>query len=128
MLSFRTQFALALLHDISNKNCCLSNHFNYPESEKAFLLLQFESRHFIRRIADAPAELVSSYCLACDYASITLLDVLETIGEGIYINSPHTDNFYNRYGVAARKLGVINQMVRLYLSEISAIELPLESH
>ena len=127
MLTVRTKFALALLHDISRRDYRLSNTFNYPASESAYLLSQLESKQLICRIPDTPMGIPSSYQLFREYMNISLLDVLEAIGEGLYFNTTNQDNFYCYYGTTARKLGIVNQMTRLYLSEIHVTEIPVET-
>ena len=66
-----------------------------------------------------------SYRLACAYHQINLLSILEALGEGVYFNRPSDEKFYSCYGTTARKLGIVNQMTRLYLMEISIAELPV---
>ena len=78
----------------------------------------------IIRMENQPSDLPESYCLACEYHRITLLSILEALGEGIYFNHPSDESFYSRYGVTARKLGIVNQMTRSYLTAISIAEIP----
>lgn len=123
MLTLRTKFALALLHDIQYKDYQLSTSFHYSSSETASLLQALSENHLIAKLENRPCELPQSYCLACPYHSINLLTILETLGEGIYFNGPSDEDFYARYGTTARKLGIVNQMTRVYLTEISIAEL-----
>lgn len=127
MLTLRTKFALALLHDISLGDYHLSSAFNYPASERGYLLSQLESNRLICLLPDAPWGVPSSYELFHRPVSISLLDLLEAIGEGICVNTPNKDEFYCCYGMTARKLGIVNQMTRLYLAEIHVTEIPVET-
>lgn len=54
---------------------------------------------------------------------ISLLDILEATGEHLNCNHPATEEFYSRYSNAAQKLGVVNQMTRLYLENIKLNDL-----
>lgn len=127
MLTLRTKLALAVLHDISQNDFHLSASFNYPPIEMTNLLLQLEKKKLVYRLPNNPADSVCSYQLVCDYSNVNLLAVLEAIGEGIYFNRPSDEAFYSYYGVTARKLGVVNQMMRMYLAEVYIAELPFEN-
>ena len=54
---------------------------------------------------------------------ISLLDILEATGEHLNCNRPITEQFYAQYGRAAQKLGIINQIARIYLREITLTDL-----
>ena len=125
MLTLRTKLALAVLHDIQYKDYQLSTSFNYSPSEIAYLLQALSKGHLITLAENQPDNLPESYHLACEYHKINLLSILEALGEGIYFNRPSDENFYSCYGTTARKLGIINQMTRIYLMEISIAELPV---
>lgn len=123
MLTPRTKFALALLHDIQYKDHQLSNSFHYTPSETASLLRALSKSNLITRIENQPDERLESYRLTCSYHKISLLSILEALGEGIHVNHPSDEDFYARYGTTARKLGIVNQMTRVYLTQISIAEL-----
>lgn len=123
MLTPRTKFALALLHDIQYKDYQLSTSFHCTPSETTSLLQALSENHLIAQLENRPCELPQSYRLICPYHKINLLSILEALGEGIYFNHPSDENFYARYGTTARKLGIVNQMTRIYLTEISIAEL-----
>ena len=125
MLTLRTQLALAILHDIQYKDYQLSTSFHYPPLEIAYLLQTLSTGHLITLVENQPHDLPESYRLACEYHQINLLSILEALGEGIYFNRPSDEVFYSCYGTTARKLGIVNQMTRLYLMEISIAELPV---
>ena len=73
---------------------------------------------------DASADnLLSSYELARPYSSISLLDVLEVLDEHLNCNHPTREEMYAQYRLAANRLGIINHMTRLYLSEIKLFDL-----
>lgn len=125
MLTLRTQLALAVLHDIQYKDYQLSTSYNYSPPEMTSLLQALSKGHLIIPIENQPDHRPESYRLACEYHQINLLSILEALGEGIYFNRLSDENFYSCYGMTARKLGIVNQMARLYLMEISIAELPI---
>ena len=63
-----------------------------------------------------------SYKLCRPLCEISLLEVLEAIDGHLNCNHPTTEAFYTRYGKVAQKLGVVNYITRLYLSEIKLID------
>lgn len=123
MLTLRTKFALALLHDIQYKDYQLSTSFHYSSSETASVLQALSEKRLITKLDNSPFELPQSYRFTCPYHNINLLALLEALGEGLYFNHPSDESFYARYGTTARKLGIVNQMTRVYLTEISIAEL-----
>ena len=129
MLTLRTKLALAVLHDIQYKDYQLSTSLNPSPSEVTYLLQKLSKGRLIALIENRPDNQPDSrpesYRLACAYHQITLLSILEALGEGVYFNRPSDEKFYSCYGTTARKLGIVNQMTRLYLMEISIAELPV---
>lgn len=124
MLTQLTQTAIALLYDIyaGGKPYRTAQLTTAPQ-ELMEILTKLESGGLIRR-KEAPApELLSSYELARSYMDVSLLDILEVLGEHLNCNYPTKESMYQQYRAAAHRLGVINQMTRLYLSEIKLIEL-----
>lgn len=124
MLTLRTKLALAILHDIQYRDYQLSTSFHCPSSETACLLQELSKGHLITLMENRPCDRPESYLLAREYHKINLLSILEALGEGVYFNRPSDEDFYSCYGTTARKLGIVNQMTRLYLMEISMAELP----
>lgn len=119
MLTPLTQTAIALLGDIS---CGSSNRLEtcMCSPENLYLLLcKLVSGGLIRlKSPDSVSGVPSSYQLCRPYAAISLLDVLEATGEHLNCNQPTKEELYTRFRGAANRLGVINQMTRIYLSEI----------
>ena len=72
--------------------------------------------------ADADTYTTCSYKLCRPLCEISLLEVLEAIDGHLNCNHPTTEAFYTRYGKVAQKLGVVNYITRLYLSEIKLID------
>ena len=140
MLTQLTQTAIAVLNDIADGGRFghLSDMGIAPET-LATLLSKLERGGLIRRksvtasgsgstpsINSTPALasiLAASYELCRPYLEITLLQILESIGEHLNCNYPTKEEFYNRYGRAAARLGVVNQMTRTYLAEIKLSDL-----
>ena len=125
MLTLRTKLALAILHDIQYRDYQLSTSFHYPSSETVCLLQELSKGHLITLMENQPCDRPESYLLAREYHKINILSILEALGEGVYFNRPSDEDFYSCYGTTARKLGIVNQMTRLYLMEISIAELPV---
>ena len=130
MLTLLTQTAIAVLNDIADggRSVRLSAFDIAPEALIA-LLAKLENGGLIRRkqiVNTAPASKIcslGSYELCRPYREITLLHILEATGEHLNCNYPTKEEFYNRYGRAAHRLGVVNHMTRLYLAEIKLSEL-----
>lgn len=131
MLTPLTQTAIAVLNDIADGGLAqrLTGQDTTPEILTA-LLGKLENGGLIRR-KETPANgstlhataPIGSYELSRPYNEITLLQILEATGEHLNCNYPTREEFYNRYGRAAHRLGVVNQMTRLYLAEIKLLEL-----
>lgn len=148
MLTLLTQTAIAVLNDIAdgNRSERMSASDITPEALIA-LLTKLEDGGLIRRkqiIASgsnptfignsdstfigntalaSKTGLLSSYELCRPYNEITLLHILEATEEHLNCNHPTKEEFYNRYGRAAHRLGVVNHLTRLYLAEIKLSEL-----
>lgn len=99
MLTLRTKLALAVLHDIQYKDYQLSTSLNPSPSEITYLLQKLSKGRLIALIENRP--------------------------DNQSDNRPSDEEFYSCYGTTARKLGIVNQMTRLYLMEISIAELPV---
>lgn len=119
MLTPLTQTAIALLGDISSGS---SNRLEacICSPENLYLLLcKLVSGGLIRlKSPDVVPGFPSSYELCRPYGTISLLDVLEATGEHLNCNQSTKEELYTRFRGAANRLGVINQMTRIYLSEI----------
>lgn len=126
MLTSKTKLTLALLHDIHQSNYCHIDSFHYSAQSMILLLHQLETANLVQRIPDKPFGVPSSYKLNKNYTDITLLEVLYAIGEGINFNRENDPDFYEHYGCLARKLGVMNHVMRLYLSEMRIFDFPNE--
>lgn len=119
MLTKKTQTATSILHAIASDGI----KANYDEALLNEILDKLEAREIIRKKNGLPEYQICSYELARPIAEISLLDILEATGEHLNCNHPTTEEFYSRFGRAAQRLGIINQMTRLYLKEIKLIEL-----
>lgn len=118
MLTLLTQESLAILHDIA---VAMEEHtpkYHPDETEVAYLLDKLEKGGLIRLGKGKPKEKISSYTLTRSLGQISLLSVLEATGEHLNCNRPTSEEFYNRYGRVAQKLGVVNQLTRSFLADI----------
>ncbi|KAB5319957.1 hypothetical protein F9949_01955 [Bacteroides stercoris] len=124
MITPRTQTAIAVLKCIYARDygTCIKP-CTLTEKEKQALLLQLSIAKFILlKDAENPLE-TQSYIPARKAVEISLLDILEATGEHLNCNRPITEQFYAQYGRAAQKLGIINQIARIYLKEITLTDL-----
>ena len=124
MLTPLTQTAISILHDIEH-GVIVGNTPQYVffQNTVSELLLKLEAGGLIRcKDTEHPAE-PASYELNCPYYEISLLQLLEALGEHLNCNHPTQESMYQHYRAGALRLGVINHMTRLYLSEIKLIDL-----
>jgi hypothetical protein len=124
MLTQLTQTAIAVLYDIYTGDHPYRTT-QYPVAPHCLteLLTRLETGGLIRRKDASTENLLSSYELARPYSSISLLDVLEVLDEHLNCNHPTREEMYAQYRLAANRLGIINYMTRLYLSEIKLFDL-----
>lgn len=126
MLTLKTRYALALLHDIYQPSFRYSDKYNFPSTELVYTLEQLQAAGLVTHPSGAAPGKLSAYLFTKPYMEITLLDVLSALGEGLCFNHKTDIYFYEHYGCLARKLGVVNHMTRLYLSEFRIASFPIE--
>ena len=73
--------------------------------------------------ADTVGNYLAGYRIARPYPDISLLEILEATGEHLDCNRPVDEKLYHGSRAAATRLGIINHMTRLYLSEIKLTDL-----
>lgn len=127
MLTLKTRFTLAVIHDIYQPNYRYYDKYCFPSNEFLHILGQLQSAGLIKKLPDHAAGSISSYALIKPYLEITLLDVLTAIDEGLRFNYKTDIDFYEYYGCLARKLAIVNQMTRLYLAEFHIANFPLQA-
>lgn len=124
MITSFTQSAIAVLNDIYSGNSnCRSKELGISERVLCTLLNKLSAKGLIRLTDREHPNLLASYEATKHPREVSLLDILEAIGEHLNCNHPTTEEFYMRYGKAAQKLGVVNQMTRIYLEEIKLFDL-----
>jgi hypothetical protein len=124
MLTPLTQTAIALLYDISNGgNLCRLQEYSSCQQELPTLLFKLERAGLISLKEGCIPGLMDSYRLSRPGYEISLLDILESIGEHLNCNHPTREEMYSCYRRAANKLGVINHITRIYLSDIRLVDL-----
>lgn len=123
MLSDLTQTVIVVLNDISSDSASDTEHLSLEDAPLRDLLSRLESGGLICLKDPSLAVTLSSYRLARPYSEISLLDILVATGEHLDCNRPIDEKLYHRYHVAAQRLGIINHMTRLYLSEIRLSDL-----
>lgn len=125
MFTTLTMSAVSILHAINIAEERKLDSLSPLETRT--LLDRLTSGGFIRLMPGKPCDDLTSYYLVRPLEVVTMLSLLDTLGEGL--NSVHylDSDFYVYYGLAARKLGIINQVTRTCLSEISISEISLHN-
>lgn len=123
MLTQATLTSIALLHDIAQNSQEHRADSLFEGKEPLELLNKLAEGGLIRLLPHRACGSIYSYELAQPLHRISLLKLLETTDEHLNCNHPTREEFYCRFGKAAQKLGVVNHMTRLYLNEISLVEL-----
>ena len=124
MITPRTQVAIAILNDIYTEEGTLrTDEYRLSEDEKYMLLFKLTVAGLIRLAEHESPQYIQSYRPVKKATEVSLLDILEATGEHLNCNHSTTEQFYARYGKAAQKLGVVNQITRTYLKEIKLFDL-----
>ena len=122
MLTQQTQQAIAVLHDIAAQSTHAVEKYRIAPEELAMILARLEYKGLIQRTTGAEVQNITRYKLCRPLAQMSLLDVIEAMKDHLNCNCPTSEEFYLKYGRVAQKLGVVNHMTRLYLSEIKLTE------
>lgn len=123
MLTQSTLTAISLLREISMNGEATRGESPFEGKEPIELLNKLVAGGLIRLLSGRETGNIYSYELTRSLYRISLLDLLEATGEHLNCNHPTQEEFYSRYGRAAQRLGVVNHMTRLYLNDISLVEL-----
>lgn len=123
MLTIQTQVAISVLHAVASSQKATPMDKLFSVNIVSELLDKLERGKIIKPLPGENKKNVGSYELARPMAEISLLDILETTGEHLNCNHPTNEEFYMRYTNAAQKLGIVNQMTRLYLENIKLNDL-----
>lgn len=118
MLTISTHAAIAVLQDIASGDTHRSANFSLAEGEFKKILKALTDAQLICLLPVAKEYTLPSYKLSRPLHQLTLLDLLEATGDPIHFNLPTPESYYNRYGEAAKKMGIINQMTRRFLADI----------
>lgn len=124
MITPRTQTAIAVLKFIYAREpgTCIQTCALTSPAMPALLLQLAAARLILLKDTENPQE-IQSYIPCKEASEVFLLSILEATGEHLDCNCPPTEQFYARYGRAAQKLGVVNRITRIYLSEIALADL-----
>ena len=124
MITLKTQAAIAVLNDIyTGEGTARTDEYKLSGEEKYSLLVRLTTAGLIRLADKEHLQDIRSYMPTRKSIEVSLLDILEATGEHLNCNHPTTEEFYLRYGNAAKKLGVVNQITRTYLQEIKLFDL-----
>lgn len=118
MLSIRTQAAIAVLHDISSGKALQSSNSLLSKEEWNTLLDELEKGSLIRLLSNREPVTLFRYELCRPLPDISLLDVLQAMDEPIHCTMPTPEEFYLRHSRIAQKVGVLNRIARIFLSEM----------
>lgn len=118
MLNMPTQAAIAALHDIHSGAVLQSSDYSLSREEWGHLLHRLETGGIIRLTPGGDASSVTSYTLCRPLGELSLLDVLEATGEPINCHRPTSEDFYLHHAIAAQRIGVLNRVARIFLSEV----------
>ena len=124
MITPKTQTAIAVLKCIYARDygTCIKQ-CTLTEGQMRVLLTQLTNAGLIiLKEKEHPLE-IQSYIPAKRAMEISLLDILEATGGHLNCNRPITERFYAQYGRAAQKLGIVNQITRIYLKESTLTDL-----
>ena len=124
MITPKTQAAIAILHDIYNGDgTTRTDECGLCDEDRYVLLFKLTVAGLIRLADRDNPQNIQSYRPIREVSDVSLLDILEATDEHLNCNHPTTEKFYERYGNAAKKLGVVNQITRTYLQEIKLFDL-----
>lgn len=123
MLTQVTLTSIALLRDISMRKDNTPEDSPFAGQEPIELINKLVLGGLLRLLPGRDAGSMYSYELTRPLHQISLLELLEATGEHLNCNHPTQEEFYTRFGRAALRLGVVNHMTRLYLNDISLVEL-----
>lgn len=124
MITLKTQAAIAVLDDIyTGEKTPRTNKYSLSEEDRCTLLSRLTTAGIIQLADLAKPQEIRSYIPTRKSMDVSLLDILEATGEHLNCNHPTTEIFYSKYGNAAKKLGIVNQITRTYLKEIKLFDL-----
>ncbi len=121
MLSLKVIKAVSLLKDIHYGLSVSESRREHGLSltEVRMLLDKFLSFGLIRLKSGCKCGIkLSSYELCSPLNQISLCDIAVATGGGIELSVEDSEDIYNHYGLAGRRLGVLNQMACRYLADI----------
>lgn len=113
-----TQTAIAVLHDISSGSIQQTSNVSLSMEEWKDLFHKLETGGLIRRLSDKEEGVLTSYELLQPFHELTVLDLLIAINEPLNCARPVTEGSYSLHRIAAQKLGVLSQVIRMFLSDI----------
>lgn len=124
MFTQLTQTTIAILYDIANGG--IPNHSKkYELSIKGFMsiVIKLEQKGLIRLKLESKKELISSYELTYPMNQITLLDILEAIGEEIDCKRFIPEKIYEQAKNETNWPKTIDRIIRAYFEEIKLTDL-----
>ena len=129
MFTWEIKEAISLLKEIEYMQGRPIRGQSLPEAfrTKVRKLLDCLCREGLLRVMDGTGcdPLYFRYTLCHPLQKITLCDILRVTGGTIHLSVGDTKEIYENYGMAGRRLGVMNDMVCHFLSEINLTEIVL---
>ena len=124
MITPKTQVAIAILNDIyTGEGTSRTDKYSLSEEDRCTLLSKLTAAGIIQLVELEKPQDIHSYIPTRNSIDVSLLDILEATGEHLNCNHPTTEVFYSKYGNAAKKLGIVNQITRTYLKDIKLFDL-----
>nr|WP_320059305.1 hypothetical protein [uncultured Bacteroides sp.] len=124
MLTSNTKKAIALLHDMYYRHGYMKDNLcDFSDSSTQEMLSHLESVGLICLRTDGIANALSSYELCKPLSEITLQDLLMALGEGVCPVFENKETIYEQYGMAASRLGVLNEVTCELLAKIRITDL-----
>ncbi len=129
MLTREIKEVISLLKEIAYMQGYPIREQSFPEAfrTKVRELLECLCREGLLRVMDGIGcdPLYFRYALCYPLQEITLCDILRVTGGVIYLSVDDTKEIYETYGMAGRRLGVMNDMACYFLSQINLAEITL---
>lgn len=129
MFTWEIKEAISLLKEIEYMQGRPIRGQSLPEASRTKVrkLLDCLCREGLLRVMDRTGcdPLYFRYTLCHPLQEITLCDILRVTGGTIHLSVGDTKEIYENYGMAGRRLGVMNDMACHFLSEINLTEIVL---
>lgn len=118
VLTQLTQTAIAILNDITLQSDTQSANISLSSEVWKELFRKLESGGLVRRLPGKEEFVLSSYEICRSIQKLSLLELLAIIDEPLHFERQVSETSYFHHGEGAKKLGILTEVVRMFLSEI----------